>query len=214
MYRASEKTGGEKPIDLIRAPGHRDRGRAAERGRRHHGKGKKALGAMNPLCTLRYSATHVDKHNMVYRWMPWTPTSSKLVKQIEVAAATMQGGNNKPYVKLLAVSNKRGDHGQHGGGREDAPARAREEVTVQDGDDLEQETKRALYADIRMGEIRTAKGDQFMELRCPGSEVYLRPVGEAWGDVDALAVQREMIRRTIKEHLDKEKRCARWGSRC
>jgi type III restriction enzyme len=30
------------------------------------------------------------------------------VKQIEVAAATVQGGNNKPYVKLLAVSNKRG----------------------------------------------------------------------------------------------------------
>ena len=39
----------------------------------------------------------------------------------------------------------------------------------------------------------------------PGSEVYLR-VGEAWGDVDASAIQREMIRRTIKEHLDKEKR--------
>ena len=32
----------------------------------------------------------------------------RLVKQIEVAAATVQGGNNKPYVKLLAVNNKRG----------------------------------------------------------------------------------------------------------
>ena len=44
-----------------------------------------------------------------------------------------------------------------------------------------------------------------MELRVPGGEQYLR-VAEAWGDVDPLAVQREMIRRTIKEHLDKEKR--------
>jgi type III restriction enzyme len=44
-----------------------------------------------------------------------------------------------------------------------------------------------------------------MELRVPGGEQYLRP-GQAYGDVDALAVQREMIRRTIKEHLDKEKR--------
>ncbi len=44
-----------------------------------------------------------------------------------------------------------------------------------------------------------------MELRVPGGEQYLRP-GQAWGDVDALAMQREMIRRTIKEHLDKEKR--------
>jgi type III restriction enzyme len=36
-------------------------------------------------------------------------------------------------------------------------------------------------------------------------ERYLR-LGEACGEVDRLAVQREMIRRTIKEHLDKEKR--------
>jgi type III restriction enzyme len=44
----------------------------------------------------------------------------------------------------------------------------------------------------------------------PGSEVFLR-VGEAWGDVDASAVHREMIRRTIKEHLDKENACAPWA---
>jgi len=44
-----------------------------------------------------------------------------------------------------------------------------------------------------------------MELRVPGGERFLR-IGEAYGDVDALAVQREMIRRTIKEHLDKERR--------
>ena len=31
------------------------------------GRGKQALGEMLPLCTLRYSATHVDKHHMVYR---------------------------------------------------------------------------------------------------------------------------------------------------
>ena len=44
-----------------------------------------------------------------------------------------------------------------------------------------------------------------MEFRVPGGEQFLE-LGQAWGDVDALAVQREMIRRTIREHLDKEKR--------
>lgn len=81
----------------------------------------------------------------------------------------------------------------------------RQEVTVQDGDDLEQSTQRALYADFRIGEIKTAKGEEFVELRYPGGEKYLR-IGEAHGDVEPLAIQREMIRRTIKEHLDKEKR--------
>ncbi|MBS0397777.1 MAG: restriction endonuclease subunit R, partial [Proteobacteria bacterium] len=81
----------------------------------------------------------------------------------------------------------------------------RQEVTVQDGDNLEQTSGRALYADCRIGEIRVAKGNEYLELRVPGGEQYLKP-GQVWGDVDALAVQREMIRRTIREHLDKEKR--------
>jgi len=40
------------------------------------------------LCTLRYSATHVDKHHMVYRLDAVDAYERKLVKQIEVAAAT------------------------------------------------------------------------------------------------------------------------------
>ncbi|AGX88304.1 type III restriction-modification system endonuclease [Candidatus Symbiobacter mobilis] len=208
MYRASEKTGGERPIDLIR--GTRpilivDEPQSVDGG--IDGKGKKALAHMSPLCTLRYSATHVDKHNMVYRLDAVDAYEQRLVKQIEVAAATVQGGHNKPFVKLLAVYSKRGVITANiEVDRENAAGAVRRDaITVQDGFDLEQETGRPLYANIRVGEIRTAKGNQFLELKVPGSEVYLR-VGEAWGDVDAKAVQREMIRRTIKEHLDKEKR--------
>jgi type III restriction enzyme len=208
MYRASEKTGGERPIDLIRST-HPilivDEPQSVDGG--IDGKGKKALAHMGPLCALRYSATHVDKHHMVYRLDAVDAFEQKLVKQIEVAAATIQGGNNKPYVKLLAVSNKRGviTASIEVDRENSAGAVRRDAITVQDGFDLEQETGRPLYANVRIGEIRTAKSDQFLELKEPGSEVYLR-VGDAWGDVDASVVQREMIRRTIKEHLDKEKR--------
>jgi len=129
----------------------------------------------------------------------------KLVKQIEVASATVEGAHNRPYVRLVSVS------GRHGVitatvelDVESLTGVHRREMTVQDGDNLEQMTGRAIYANCRIGEIRVEKGNEFVELRVPGSEQYLKP-GQAWGDVDALAVQREMIRRTIKEHLDKEK---------
>jgi type III restriction enzyme len=207
LYKETEKTGGEKPIDLIKATRPIiivDEPQSVDGGL--EGRGKEALDAMNPLCTLRYSATHVDKHHMVYRLDAVDAYERKLVKQIEVASATVEDAHNKPFVRLVKVENKRGRISakveldkQAGTGVQ------RVEVTVSDGDDLQQSADgRAIYADFRVGEINTAKGEEFMELRCPGGEVFLQP-GQAHGDVDALAVQREMIRRTIKEHLDKEK---------
>jgi len=207
LYKDSEKTGGEKPIDLIKATRPIiivDEPQSVDGGL--EGQGKKALDAMNPLCTLRYSATHVDKHHMVYRLDAVDAYEQKLVKQIEVASATVEAGHNRPYVRLISVSNKRGlisarvelDVQTRNGVK-------RQEVTVEDGDLLEDTTGREIYRDCRIGEIRVAKGNEYMELRYPGGEVFLRPE-EAYGDVDHLAVQREMIRRTIREHLDKELR--------
>jgi type III restriction enzyme len=207
LYKDSEKTGGEKPIDLIKAtrpivivdePQSVDGGLS--------GAGKTALDAMSPMCTLRYSATHVNKHHMVFRLDAVDAYERKLVKQIEVASAVVEGGHNKPYIRLLGVSNKKGTISARVELDVDTLTGVRrQEKTVQDGDILEQVTKRPIYADCRIGEIRVQKGNEFIELRVPGGEEYLK-LGQAWGDVDALAVQREMIRRTIKEHFDKEKR--------
>jgi hypothetical protein len=44
---------------------------------------------------------------MVYRLDAVDAYERKLVKQIEVAAATVQGGSNKPYVRVVSVSNKK-----------------------------------------------------------------------------------------------------------
>ncbi len=207
LYKESEKTGGEKPIDLIRATSPIiivDEPQSVDGGL--EGRGKGALDAMNPLCTLRYSATHVDKHNMVFRLDAVDAYEKKLVKQIEVASASIEGGNNKAFVRLLSVSNKKGSitakvelDVQRGG------QVCRTEVNVQDGDDLELVTNRAIYADCRIGEIRCTKGQELVEVRIPGGEEWLN-LGQAIGDIDQDALKRQMIRRTIKEHLDKELR--------
>ena len=178
LYKDSEKTGGEKPIDLIRATRPIvivDEPQSVDGGLK--GQGKKALGAMNPLCTIRYSATHVDKHHMVYRLDAVDAYQRKLVKQIEVASATVEDAHNRPYVRLVSTHNRRGvisarveiDVETRSGGVR------RRECVVQDGDDLEQTTGRTVYRDCRIGEIRVEKGNEFVELRVPGGEQYLRP---------------------------------------
>ena len=212
LYKDSEKTGGEKPIDLIKATKPIlivDEPQSVDGGL--EGRGKEALGMMKPLCTLRYSATHADKHHMVYRLDAVDAYERKLVKQIEVAAAGVEGGHNKPYVRLVSVSNRRGTITAKI--ELDVQTRSgvqRQEVTVQDGDNLEMTANRAVYQNCRVGEIRVERGNEFLELRYPGGELYLK-IGEAHGDLEPLALQREMIRRTIKEHLDKEIRLAPQG---
>ncbi|QXF12351.1 type III restriction-modification system endonuclease [Sphingopyxis terrae] len=212
LYKDSEKTGGEAPIDLIRATRPViivDEPQSVDGGL--EGRGKQALGEMHPLCTLRYSATHVDKHHMVYRLDAVDAYERKLVKQIEVASLEVEGGHNKAYLRFLSASNKGGavtakieiDVQQGGQVR-------RKEVTVQDGDDLEDTTGRPIYKDCRIGEIRVAGGDSLLEVKTAGSETFLA-VGQAIGDVDADAVRRLMIRRTITEHLEKERRLAPLG---
>jgi type III restriction enzyme len=207
LYKDSEKTGGERPIDLVKAtlpvlivdePQSVDGGLG--------GRGKEALAEMNPLCTLRYSATHVDKHHMVYRLDAVDAYERKLVKQIEVASATIQDGFNQPFVRLLSVNGKSSPISAKVELHIEAKNGVRPEVkTVHDGDDLEQVTGRAVYADMIIGEINAKKDQEFVEIRMPGDERFLK-IGEHVGDVDQFEVHRHMIRRTIQEHLQKEMR--------
>ncbi|NQT68092.1 MAG: restriction endonuclease subunit R, partial [Desulfobacteraceae bacterium] len=172
------------------------------------GQGKKELDAMNPLCTLRYSATHADKHHMLHRLDAVDAYERELVKQIEVASLEIEGGHNKAYVKLLSTHNQRGsitakvevDIARGGNIR-------REVMTVEDGDDLEQETGRAIYENCRIGTITCGQNNQSMEISVPGGEFTLQP-GDEVGGVNPDDLKRLMIRRTIKEHLDKEMRFA------
>ena len=209
LYKDSEKTGGEKPIDLVKATRPIiivDEPQSVDGGLK--GQGKRALDAMNPLCTLRYSATHVDKHHMLYRLDAVDAYEHKLVKQIEVASLEVEGAFNRPYIKLLSTHNQRGT----------VVAKVEIDVargkkvsrvvkTIEDGDDLEQETGRAIYEDCRIGTITCGKSNQSMEISVPGGESVLHP-GEEHGGIDVEDRQRLMIRRTIKEHLDKEIRFA------
>lgn len=213
IYFENEKTGGEKPIDLIRAT-HPilivDEPQSVD-GNLKDGAGKTALAAMSPMCTLRYSATHIAKHHMVYRLDAVDAYERKLVKQIEVASLMVEEAHNKAYVKFVSASNTKGSVSARVEiDVQEGKQVRRREVTVLDGDDLQDLTNRAVYADFRIGEIRAGKNNQFLEIKRPGGEDFLVP-GQEIGGVDPDGLKRLMIRRTIAEHLAKEKRLAPLG---
>jgi len=63
-----------------------------------------ALESLNPLCTLRYSATHRNLYNQVHRLTPVDAYDQGLVKRIEVASVREEGSQNDAYVKLKSIS--------------------------------------------------------------------------------------------------------------
>lgn len=207
LYKAHEGTGGERPVDLIRATRPIlivDEPQSVDGGMQ--GKGREALESMRPLCTLRYSATHLDKYHMVYSLNAVDAYEKGLVKQIEVASLEVEDGYNKPRVKLVETQNVRNLltakleldvlNGKNV---------KRKTVQVKDGDDLEQITNREIYRDMRVGTITWGKDapEQTAEIKGKGLEYTLKR-GETLNDVNPDAIKRQMIRRTIQEHFEKE----------
>ncbi len=205
LYKENENTGGEKPIDLVRATNPIiivDEPQSVDGGLT--GKGKEALKKMKPLCTLRYSATHEDRHHMTFRLDAVDACERGLVKQIEVASLRIDSGHNKPYIRLESTHNRKGSITA----KVETDVRRgrnirREFLTVEDGDDLEQITGRSIYENMRIGTITCGKDNESIEVKGDGFDQLLRP-GDAIGGVDPDQIKRLMIRRTIKEHFDKE----------
>lgn len=203
IHRESEKLSGARPIELIRATNPIviiDEPQSVDT----TAKSKEAIQSLNPLFKLRYSATHVEKFNMIYKLDSIDAYEQKLVKQIEVAGIQVNDGNNSPYVRLVSTSNKNGKIsakieldtlGVDGSAK-------RKSKIVKNGQDLyDVSGGRDLYKDLYITEIST--GDEEFIRLSNGEEIM---VGTAVGEANKEFYQRVQIRKTIEEHLEKEKR--------
>lgn len=172
------------------------------------GKSKDAIASLNPMCTLRYSATHVEKHHMLYKLDSVDAYEQKLVKQIEVAGIEVIDGHNMAYIKLLSVNNKKTpitakieiDSRNKNGGIQ------RKVVTVAGGSDLldaKYSGGRDIYDGYIIEDIYCEPGNEYISFT---SKPEILKLGQAIGEVDPDEYKRLQIRKTIEEHLDKEMR--------
>lgn len=156
-----------------------------------------AVSELNPLCTLRYSATHTNEYNIVYRLDPVDAHEQGLVKKIVVADVVQEGTDAKPYMKLLEVKRDPW-RAKMELVCKTASGYARKAILVNQHQDLAALTNNDAYANNwRINEISLEPA--YVELTNHG----MLQLGESIGDNNN-AIYKEMIRETVKEHFKKE----------
>ena len=203
---------GNKPIDLIvrtnpiliiDEPQSVDSQKKSKKG--EISASKKAIASLNPLCALRYSATHKELYNLMYRLTPVDAYQKNLVKHIEVASITSNEASTKPYVRLVSVSEKNGfscrleiyvNNKKTG-------VIDKKTVTAKTRDDLwELSNEVDYYKDHNfiVDNIDCFPGEESVSF----SNGEFLNIGDVIGNVDETALKRAQIRQTIEMHLNKE----------
>ncbi|ALS25850.1 res subunit of type III restriction enzyme [Paenibacillus sp. 32O-W] len=164
---------------------------------------KESLKAFNPLLTLRYSATHREDYNKVYRLDALDAYNKKLVKKISVKGISAKGTSGTDsylYLEGIDVSTKQ------------APV-ARLEFEVKTKTGLARKTHKIRQNDDiyqLSGELEQYKGYKVSEINGQNNSIsFINGVtlyaGDVQGDVGELHFRRIQIRETIKSHFEKER---------
>ncbi|OOY05873.1 DEAD/DEAH box helicase family protein [Thioclava sp. F28-4] len=165
-----------------------------------------ALASLNPICALRYSATHRNAYNVVYRLTPFDAYRQGLVKRIEVASVVQQDNENLPFVRVeelnaskRTVSAKLSVHKLMATGKiQEKP------ITVRSGDSLVEKTGRAEYEGFVVDEINPGSG--FIRF---ANNQELALGGEQGSDRDAIF--EAQIAFTVEEHFRRQRRLKEHG---
>lgn len=202
IYKTSDRLSGRQPIEYVQAARPIviiDEPQSVD----STAKSQDAIKELNPLLTLRYSATHRNAYNLMYRLDPIRAFELKLVKQIVVASASAEGASPDAYVR---VEDIRLDKGLTAKLRFIVQPKERgasprpKSFTVKSGADLHTlSNERAEYAGYRVAEINAEPEREFVRF---SNGRQLPRGGELGGVRDD--IWRAQIKHTVKRHLDTE----------
>lgn len=209
IFRPSDKLDGWKGIDLISATRPIviiDEPQSVD----NTSKSQNAIKSLNPLAIVRYSATHKEPYNLVYRLTPVDAYQQHLVKEIYVDEVSADEETTKAYVKLIGVTSD-GESVSSNRARIEIFVKNKKDgsvekkvVTTKTNDDIWDLSNEVDYYEggaYTISFINADKDNLCIGLDT-GEELH---IGEAIGLVDDEAIKRGQIRETIKEHLDKER---------
>jgi len=202
IYKESDKLSGRQPIEFVQAARPIviiDEPQSVD----STNKAQEAIRALNPLCTLRYSATHRNPYNLVYRLDPVRAFELRLVKQIVVGSAVAEGAANEPFVRLESVDYKKGIKARLRIHKPTANGVKESSVTAKQGANLfVLSEERPQYKDgFEIAEISAEPGNELVRF----SNGRVLRVGETMGGLQE-DVWRVQIQQTVRRHLEKELR--------
>jgi type III restriction enzyme len=210
IHRASDKLSGNKPIDLISSTNPIviiDEPQSVD----NTTKSKEAIKSLNPMCTLRYSATHKEVYNLMYKLTPVDAYEKKLVKHIEVSSLQSDETTAKPYIKLLSINEKNGFSAKlEINILKSNGTISKSTITAKLGEDLWEKSRGVdYYKDLNyiLDDIGTFDDVEYVYF-ANGITVNK---GEAVGEVNQDAIKRAQIRETIELHLKKEESYLKYG---
>ena len=163
---------------------------------------RRAIRNLNPLFTLRYSATHRNPYNLLYKLDPIRAYDLRLVKRIEVASIREENSFNDAYVKLLKTDNANGIKAQVEIHKEAPAGPKASKVWVKQGDDLFIKSgEREIYRDgYIVQNIDCTPGSEYVEF----NQGRLLELGQAIGGLGD-DVMRAQVYETVEQHLKKER---------
>ncbi|MGB0218662.1 MAG: DEAD/DEAH box helicase family protein [Sinimarinibacterium flocculans] len=161
---------------------------------------KQAIARLNPMCTLRYSATHRDTYNLVYKLDPVRAYELGLVKQISVDSVIELKDANQAYIELEGFkTGKRSVTAKLSVWVNQPGGPGKKTLTVRNGDDLYAlSVQREIYRDgFIVNEIDAGQG--FVRF---ANDVTVR-MGQPHGALTD-TILRLQIEATIRRHFEKE----------
>jgi len=177
-------------------------------------KAREAIKTLNPMAILRYSATHKDDYNLIYRLTPVDAYQKHLVKGIYVDEIISDEEATKAYIKLVSVFNN-GDSVSDNRAKieiyyiNDKTGSAEKKViTAKTGDNIwELSNYNDVYeAGYMINSIDNDNDNQEVELEC-----MTLKVGNKEGDIDEETIKRSQIKETIAEHFARERALSSQG---
>ncbi len=163
---------------------------------------RNAISNLNPLCAIRYSATHRNYYNLLYKLDPVSAFELGLVKKIEVASVVAEDSYHAAYIKVRNIKLQGKTLKAYLTIHKDTDSGPKEsKVTVTHGDDLyDKSNERAAYQNgYIVSEINVTPGREFIRF----SNGNRFGIGDTQGGLTDEVMQAQ-IRNTIEEHLEKE----------